>query len=784
MAAANQWNVINLNLNEQNGILNINGQHVILNHFSLLITPPPPGGGVHTIEFQKLQLMALALAKRDPFQIPNMLDQVVIGDHKLDLGPTMRILGVAINAGFLINITPGPLHTNYEMALQSAMVWAQQPANTLLLDVLNVNDFGVLPVIAAANHNHYRFHFTIGMFVSGGLFHPLVDFLAIMGYIHSAASRGNNSRFAEVVIQEENFVAGAINITPSMRSVMIAQTFTSFSLPLTWRHFPHTTNFPDAEVVACLRQRFYADHGLLSNRRLSFMVSLSGILAPGRYPVLRRFLQPASSDNESLQAYDAMVQHLLIPAGSETTFYTEHMVSRLDTEILPKLIDVADSADRAVPIRMALQRANTAILTFQQRTAAIQNTPLNSGSDTSGGNSVSRAQKAELHNLLSVLTWFGPFILQVEQLYTANSTNELPIINAALNTRNVAVYQVVTGKVRGVSDLHVAWRIMESIASRFINFVSYCVCMLPTGVRPPHTLSYHFESGHLNTFLSGDREKFLKLPIVDICIGIKKARDQLAQYSVNISAGFFESPEIFELLRVFQYFLDIFRFRSTGPGSWDEALNRIAEFRTTGICLPPAGRVHHMANVKQLYDTLLNDFFDNVLPFTGQLDGALVTVILSDRVYEANGVFDRQMAYQIGQTSSLNGLLNLNPALAGLMSYNGKMPKTEDDDSGKSGGKFSEKSPGQVKTVNGFVLFGKGPLGPKYSSAKCMELVKTIFPGANRGNFCLEAFLSKFNKCSNGKHGKSNSAHKFKAELLAIREQMESKPYRVDSKAK
>ena len=105
MAAANQWNVINLNLDEQNGILNINGQHVILNHFSLLITPPPPGGGVHTIEFQKLQLMALALAKRDPFQIPNMLDPVVIGDHKLDLGPTMRILGVAINAGFLINIT-------------------------------------------------------------------------------------------------------------------------------------------------------------------------------------------------------------------------------------------------------------------------------------------------------------------------------------------------------------------------------------------------------------------------------------------------------------------------------------------------------------------------------------------------------------------------------------------------------------------------------------------------------------------------------------------------------
>ena len=50
---------------------------------------------------------------------------------------------------------------------------------------------------------------------------------------------------------------------------------------------------------------------------------------------------------------------------------------RMDSELTRlTLSDVADAADRAIPIHMAWQRANAAILVFQQRQTAIQNTPL------------------------------------------------------------------------------------------------------------------------------------------------------------------------------------------------------------------------------------------------------------------------------------------------------------------------------------------------------------------------------------------------------------------------
>ena len=44
------------------------------------------------------------------------------------------------------------------------------------------------------------------------------------------------------------------------------------------------------------------------------------------------------------------------------------------------------------------------------------------------------------------------------------------------------------------------------------------------GARPPYTLAYHFVPTHLAIFLSGNREKFLTLPIVDICIVQRPAR--------------------------------------------------------------------------------------------------------------------------------------------------------------------------------------------------------------------------------------------------------------------
>ena len=256
MAAANAWNINNLNLNAQTGILSIGPGHVLIGYTFPLLTIPVGVGGQHTVEIHKLHMLALSLCKRDPNIVPNPVDQIVLGDHVLTLAATMRILGVAFTAGFVLNFPPGPLSLNYVSALQSSLAWAQ--VHTIAIDTLNANDWAALPAIPAAQHNHYRFQFTLGMFVGGGLFVPLVDFLSLIGYIHIVASRGANSRFAEVVTQQENFVGGAIVIAPSMRPAMIAQAFLGFSLPLLWRSFPHPTDHPDAGVVACLQQRFYA----------------------------------------------------------------------------------------------------------------------------------------------------------------------------------------------------------------------------------------------------------------------------------------------------------------------------------------------------------------------------------------------------------------------------------------------------------------------------------------------------------------------------------------------
>ena len=63
---ANLWNVVNLNLDDQSGMVQIGNGHPLLMYLNLLVTPPPPGGGQHTIDVHKLQLLALALCKGPP----------------------------------------------------------------------------------------------------------------------------------------------------------------------------------------------------------------------------------------------------------------------------------------------------------------------------------------------------------------------------------------------------------------------------------------------------------------------------------------------------------------------------------------------------------------------------------------------------------------------------------------------------------------------------------------------------------------------------------------------
>ena len=77
-----QWNVNNLNLNDQTGILTIGQGHVLLNYLSLILTPPGPGGGLYSINIHQLSLLALAVSKKDGALEPNPIDQVTLGHHK------------------------------------------------------------------------------------------------------------------------------------------------------------------------------------------------------------------------------------------------------------------------------------------------------------------------------------------------------------------------------------------------------------------------------------------------------------------------------------------------------------------------------------------------------------------------------------------------------------------------------------------------------------------------------------------------------------------------------
>ena len=57
MAAPNQWNINGLNLNDPTGILTIMPGHIMLNHLTLLVAPPPAPGGGHTIEIPVFQIV-------------------------------------------------------------------------------------------------------------------------------------------------------------------------------------------------------------------------------------------------------------------------------------------------------------------------------------------------------------------------------------------------------------------------------------------------------------------------------------------------------------------------------------------------------------------------------------------------------------------------------------------------------------------------------------------------------------------------------------------------------
>ena len=236
--------------------------------------------------------------------------------------------------------------------------------------------------------------------------------------------------------------------------------------------------------------------------------------------------------------------------------------------------------------------------------------------------------------------------------------------------------------------------------------------------------------------------------------------------------------------------LGSFGFQAQGAGSWSEALDRLETLKGVGMGFTGEGQKHHLERVSDCFKALLNDLFDVFEHFTRRSEVSQIDRLLGTRVYEAGGSFDRLFGHITTTTAALNSIVQMHPTFGAFM---GGSPSGGSTGQQRQGGKAKSNdsggSPVKAKNVvfaNGVVSFGKGAQIVQYNAQECMQLIRTVVPNASRANFCLVRFLSSSGKCLDGgaKHPPGCAQHKFSKPLLELRPQMESKPYRVDDKAK
>ena len=249
-------------------------------------------------------------------------------------------------------------------------------------------------------------------------------------------------------------------------------------------------------------------------------------------------------------------------------------------------------------------------------------------------------------------------------------------------------------------------------------------------------MDYDFPEGPYKLFLSGDAEKFKSFPFLDVSRRIKMVREELLDHRIPFQSTMFENAEVFGTLKSLQHFFDVFQFAAVGSGSWGEAMDRLESLRGVGQGLKGGGLGHHYTNVQNAFSALVSDLFDTVEPFTQKREAPNVDRMMSARVYEVGGKFDTYLQHLNTTTSGLNALLKLNPAFARVM---GDSSSDGGEGSGQGGQKVIPSGAGaagkqNARIVSGNVQFGKGNAGARYDISKCMELVRTVMPKANRGN--------------------------------------------------
>ena len=533
--------------------------------------------------------------------------------------------------------------------------------------------------------------------------------------------------------------------------------------------------------------------GTFAQRRASFVVYAPLLLRQS--VTLQSFLQPAVSNDQLVDAYYLMVSRIFDtpqPPPEATTFHMSTALSLANH--LTGMPEVPTRAASMVPIGDASFRAQEAVAEFSRRRLVVNNSSngsntVPSGVDVPASVIAGRTLRQQLMATLLPLPFFGPADADIIRLHGANPANDFPCFKRAIDTRNVVIFQVVSGRLRGVGDAAGSLRILEGAAAAFPKYIEHVTMMdkaplATAGTRQPHTLTFNNQD-FTRTFLSNNREQFMKLNILETSNGIRSHREQSALQPIQKGENLFVSAEHLPIMRSFTHYLEGYGFVTTGAGSWEEAITRLEQLRQSGLSMPGQSLEHHFDNCLKAYDILRGELFDALSHFTQMREAPDVGYMLSNRIYEPNGAFDRHLAFQNKGTSELNALLRLNPAFATALS-GGQAASSSGAGSGTTQLTDSSTS-GKVKYrwgSGGSLTFGKGNSGPKYETKAIWAEIHKLKPGLNQGNFCIVHYLSTQGACNNLKHGPNCAQHKFSKELKELREAFEHKPFRTDAKAK
>ena len=808
--AAVVYNAAGLFLNNAQGTVDLALAHNFNNSRWRVLGQANALNGTVDYSVQILKMVSLALHRKNSANAAE-LDAILHGIHGLDFPAIFNSLAVAENAGFVHGViaTGNTLEDGFSI-VRAALEWAPQNVNALR--VLMAADFYVLPPMAGgANPTRVRMSYSL-LIDSTGLFSAATELIGLLGDIHDAASRNNNSRYA----QGWDLIIDKLGDPPLQQQPMsMARVMMRSGLPPQLAVYPHNM----ADYMGCIMLRLSYVGGSYSERRSAFIVYLP--LLVRAVPTLQLFLQPYLTPDQGAEAYISMAQRIYRsthPPSEQTVFHLTSSNSL--AALLQEMPEVPAKANNMTPIGDASYRSLEAVSEWDRRRMLAVNSNqgglvANNEDGSIAGVNASRSKRVELSSKLLPLPFFGAADGDLVRLKSMAPTNEFPLIKRALETRNVIFFQVAVGKLKGVADVSAGLGYLQAAASKFTKYVDNCTVMdkapapVP-GTRPPHTLSYNQEPFTVK-FLSNDQGTILKLDFLEICTSIKSAREKIMKPAYDKGSGIptiaeyaelrqyfthlaFESLENIALLRYFSHYLDAFEFKMTGDGSWHEAIDRIERFRGVGNSMPGQSHTYHLANCQKAFMLLLRDLQEAVEHYAQNQEAADVSRILTDRVYEVGGAFDRHLSHQNTGTSQLNDMLLLNPGFAAVMGGKAASSSSDPPDeekghtTGQGGGKgkFQSASGKKFKWENEFLYFGKagqvGKDGTCYNTKLIWEAIKKVQPNAKSANFCMLQFLARQQMCTIPMH--KGKIHSISKAVKQLRESFEAKPYRVDAKAK